>query len=257
MKVLVIGDVIGRPGRHAVKELLPGLRKQHHVDLVVANAENAAGGLGLTLDTADELLSSGVDVLTSGNHIWDEKEIIPHLDGEAPILRPLNYPLGVPGRGYLVRNGALVVNLLGRTFMTAVDCPFRAMDRLLSELKDRPPVVIVDLHAEATSEKGAMGWHLDGRASAVVGTHTHVGTVDARILPRGTACITDVGMVGPIFSVIGDEPEAVLTRFLTQMPRRLPVAKQSHPVVFNSVLIEIDLATGRSLQIARIDKELA
>lgn len=257
LKVLVIGDVIGRPGRQAVKALVPDLRKQYNVDLVVANAENAAGGLGLTLDTADELLSSGVDVLTSGNHIWDEKEIIPHLDGEVAILRPLNYPPGVPGRGYLVRNGALVVNLLGRTFMTALDCPFRAMDRLLAELSNRPTVVIVDLHAEATSEKGAMGWYLDGRVSAVVGTHTHVGTVDARILPRGTACITDVGMVGPAFSVIGDEPEAVLSRFLTQMPRRLPVAKQSHPVTFNSVVIEIDQVTGRALRITRIDREFA
>jgi len=255
VKVLVIGDVIGRPGRQAVRALLPDLRQQHGVSLVVANGENAAGGLGLTLETAQELLSSGVDVITSGNHIWDEKEIIPHLDGETPILRPLNYPPGVPGRGYLIRSGVLVVSLLGRTFMTAVDCPFRAMDRLLAELGDRPPVIVVDLHAEATSEKGAMAWHLDGRVSAVVGTHTHVGTVDARILPRGTACITDVGMVGPTYSVIGDEPEAVVSRFLTQMPRRLPVAKQSRPVVFNSVLIEVDVATGRARSLARIDRE--
>jgi len=254
LRVLVIGDVIGRPGRQAVKALLPELRQHHGLDLVIANAENAAGGLGLTLDTARELLECGVDVLTSGNHIWDQKEIIPHLEGESPILRPYNYPPGVPGRGYLVVGGALVVNLAGRTFMPALDCPFRAADRLLAEQGHR--LVIVDFHAEATSEKGAMGWYLDGRVSAVVGTHTHVGTVDARILPRGTAFVTDVGMVGPIHSVIGDDPEAVVSRFITQMPRRLPVAPQARPVTFNSVLLDIDEATGRARDITRLDREL-
>ncbi|MBI2866356.1 MAG: TIGR00282 family metallophosphoesterase [Chloroflexi bacterium] len=255
MRVLIMGDVIGKPGRQAVRALLPELREHYAVDLAIANAENAAGGIGLTLETAQELLDAGVDVLTSGNHIWAEREIIPHLEGEWPILRPYNYPLGVPGQGYLVRDGVMVVNLMGRTFMTAVDCPFRAVDRLLAELKGQAPVIIVDFHAEATSEKGALSWYLDGRVSAVVGTHTHVGTVDARILPRGTARITDVGMVGPSLSVIGDEPEAVISRFLTQMPNRLPVAKQARPVTFNSVLIEVDEFTGRALAISRIDRE--
>jgi len=249
----MVGDVIGRPGRKAIKSLVPGLRSEYGLDLVIVNAENAAGGLGLTQATAEEILESGVDVLTSGNHIWDQKEIIPHLDGELPILRPLNYPSGVPGRGYLVRDDVLVVNLVGRTFMGSFDCPFRAMDRLLAELKAKPPVIVIDFHAEATAEKVALGWYLDGRVSAVVGTHTHVGTVDARLLPKGTAYITDVGMTGPADSVIGDDIEAVLYRFLSQLPHRLSVGKGN--VILNAVLVELD--GGQAISITRIDREVA
>jgi len=255
MLVLAIGDVVGRPGREAVNELLPGLRKQHGLDLVLANAENAAGGLGVTPVTASELLDAGVDVLTSGNHIWAQKEILPYLDGEMPILRPLNYPPGVPGRGYIITEQALVVNLIGRTFIGNFECPFRAMDQLLAELGRRPPVIIVDFHAEATSEKVALGRYLDGRVSAVLGTHTHVGTVDARLLPQGTAYVTDIGMVGPADSVIGDDTESVLRRFLSAMPHRLSVGKGKK--TFNAVLVKVDEKSGQALSIERIDQEVA
>jgi len=250
----MVGDVIGRPGRRAVRTLVPGLRQEYNVDLVIANSENAAGGLGLTKETAEELLDSGVDVLTSGNHIWDQKEILPALDGDLAILRPLNYPPGVPGRGYLIKGEALVVNLVGRIFIGNFDCPFRTMDQLLEELTDRPSVIIVDFHGEATSEKMALGWYLDGRVSALLGTHTHVGTIDARLLPKGTAFITDVGMTGPVDSVIGDDTDAVIKRFLTQLPRRLSVGKGG--VILNSVLVEVEEGTGRAKSISRIDKEI-
>ncbi len=251
----MLGDVIGRPGRRAVHALLPGLRQEHGIELVIANGENAAGGLGLTRETAEELFESDIDVITSGNHIWAQRDIITALDSNLPILRPLNYPPGVPGHGYLIKGDTLVVNLLGRTFIGNFDCPFRAMDQLLKELADnKPPVIIVDFHAEATSEKVAMGWHLDGRVSAVLGTHTHVGTVDARLLPKGTAFITDVGMIGPIDSVIGDDTDVVLRRFLTQLPHRISVGKGS--VLLNSVLVEIEEATGRAKNISRIDREI-
>lgn len=254
MLVLAIGDIIGRPGRRAVQELLPDLKQQYGVDLVIANAENTAGGLGLTPATADELLGAGVDVLTSGNHIWAQKEIVPYLDSEMPILRPLNYPPGVPGRGYLVSNQAVVVNLIGRTFMSNYDCPFRAMDKLLAELPARPAVIIVDFHAEATSEKMAMGRYLDGRVSAVLGTHTHVGTIDTRLLKQGTAYVTDIGMTGPLDSVIGDDTDAVISRFLTMIPRHLPVGKGK--VIFNGILVGVDDKTGKATSIERIYREV-
>ena len=208
-----------------MKKLLPGLHHEYGVDLVVGNGENAAGGLGLTPSTAQELVDSGIDAITSGNHIWVHKEILPYLDGNFPLLRPLNYPPACPGRGYWFRGNVLVVNLIGRTFIGNFDCPFRAMDKLLAEFKDKTKVIIVDFHAEATSEKVAMGWYLDGRVSAVLGTHTHVGTIDARILPRGTAYVTDIGMVGPMDSIIGDDANNVINRFLSQIPGRLSVGK--------------------------------
>ncbi len=250
----MIGDIIGRPGRQAVHELLPGLRRQYGLGLIIANAENVAGGLGLTSTTADELLNAGVDVLTSGNHIWTQKEIIPHLDGEMPILRPLNYPPVVPGRGYLVNRQAMVVNLIGRTFIGDFDCPFRAIDQLLAEFEHKPPVIIVDFHAEATSEKVAMGRYLDGRVSAVLGTHTHVGTIDAQILSQGTAYVTDVGMTGPINSIIGMETETVIQRFLTRIPYRLSAARGK--TMFNAVLVRVDEESGRAVSIDRIYKEV-
>jgi metallophosphoesterase (TIGR00282 family) len=252
LRILAIGDIIGKPGRNAVKEILPGLCGEHNIDLVVGNGENAAGGLGLTPRIADELFDSGIDVITSGNHIWAYNEIIPYLDSELAILRPLNYPPMNPGRGYLLKNNVLIVNLVGRVFMTHVDCPFRAMDQLLVEFEHKSVPIIVDFHAEATSEKVAMGRYLDGRVSAVLGTHTHVGTADARILPGGTAYVTDIGMVGPTDSVIGDDPDSVIKRFLTQIPSRLSVGKGT--VSFDGILLEVDEKTGKAVAIQRIQK---
>lgn len=251
MRILFIGDIVGKPGRRAVHALVPGLRIEHNVGLVVANGENAAGGFGITAETAQEILASGVDVITTGGHVWDRKEAASCLDEEDRILRPLNYPPGVPGRGCLRFGDVMVVNLMGRVFMGALDCPFRSMDALLEGFP-RPPVVVVDFHAEATSEKQALGWYLDGRVSAVVGTHTHVATADPRILPRGTAYVTDLGMVGPINSVIGNDPHDVLDRFLYQTPNRLGVP--GGPVRFNSVLVDVEDETGRATGIQRVDK---
>jgi 2',3'-cyclic-nucleotide 2'-phosphodiesterase len=255
MLVLAIGDVIGKPGRQVVQKLLPSLRQQYGLDLVIANSENAAGWLGLTLSTAGELLDSGVDILTSGNHIWDQKEIIPYLDSDLPVIRPLNYPPGVPGRGCLYQDNIAVVNIIGRTFMNNYDCPFRSMDTLLAGIRNKYSVIIVDFHAEATSEKVAMGRYLDGRVSAVVGTHTHVGTVDCKVFPKGTAHVTDIGMTGPSESVIGDDIQAVLQRFLTVVPNRLAVS-DSKKNIFNSVLINIDEKSGKAFKIERIDREV-
>ena len=250
-----MGDVVGRLGRRTVQTLLPTIRRERDVHLVVANGENAAGGRGLTLTTAEELFDAGVDVITSGNHIWEHREIYPLLEEESPIIRPLNYPPGVPGRGLFVHNGVAIINLIGRTFMGLdPDCPFRAADAALAGLQDSR-VVIIDIHAEATSEKVAMGWYLDGRVSAVIGTHTHVATADAHILPQGTAFVCDVGMVGPLNSIIGMEIEPIVERFLTQLPTRFsPVEKG--PSIFNSVLLDIDEASGRALSIERIDREM-
>jgi metallophosphoesterase (TIGR00282 family) len=255
MLVLAIGDIVGKPGRQAVQALVPDLRKEYGIDLVIANGENAAGGFGLTIGTAQELLDDGVNVITSGNHIWAQKEIIPYLDEDVPVLRPLNYPPGVPGRGYLLKNKVMVVNLMGRTFMNNLDCPFRAMDALLEGRSSKTKVIIVDFHAEATSEKVAMGHYLDGRVSAVLGTHTHVGTIDARILPGGTAYVTDIGMTGPDDSIIGDDAEAVIQRFLTMMPHRLSVGRGKP--VFNAIMVGVDEKSGKATSIERISRELA
>ena len=254
MRILAVGDVIGKPGRRAVAELLPGLRERYRTDMVIANAENAAGDIGVTPTTADELLEAGVDVLTSGNHIWAQRDIIPYLESDIPIVRPLNHPPGVPGRGYIVHDRALVVNLMGRVFIDSYDCPFRSMDTLLNELENRPPVVIVDFHAEATSEKMALARYLDGRVSAVLGTHTHVGTIDAQVLPGGTAYVTDIGMTGPVDSIIGDDTESVLQRFLTKINSRLSVGKG--PTVLNAVVVEVDEDSGRATGIERISGEV-
>jgi len=235
-----------------VKEILPGLCDEHNIDLIIGNGENAAGGLGLTPGTAEELFDSGIDVITTGNHIWAYNEIIPYLDSELAILRPLNYPPMNPGRGYLLKNNVLIINLLGRVFMGHVDCPFRAIDQLLAESEHKSIPIIVDFHAEATSEKVAMGRYLDGRVSAVLGTHTHVGTTDAHVLPGGTAYVTDIGMVGPIDSVIGDDPNSVINRFLTQIPSRLSVGKGK--VSFDAILVEVDEKTGKAVDIKRIQK---
>ena len=250
ISILAIGDIIGKPGRQAVIELLPDLRRQYALDMVIANGENVAGGFGLTPNTASELLDCGVDVLTSGNHIWAQKDIIPFLDSDMPVLRPLNYPPGVPGRGYIITRQVMVINLIGTTFMTSYDCPFRAMDKLLSELERKPKIIIIDFHAEATSEKVALGRYLDGRVSAVLGTHTHVGTIDTQIFPGGTAYVTDIGMTGPENSVIGDDAESVIQRFLTKIPHHLSVGKGSP--IFNGVIVKVNKDSGRATEIERI-----
>ena len=255
MRVLFIGDVVGSPGRRVLKEILPELRQELAIDVIIANGENAAAGRGLTMRTAKDLFNAGVDVISSGNHIWDQKEIIEELDGSAPILRPANYPPGSPGRGMLSAKGLTVINLQGRTFMPNTDCPFRTADALLKDLPDEP--VVVDMHAEATSEKQAMGWYLDGRVAAVLGTHTHVPTADTRILPRGTAYVTDAGMSGARDSVLGFEVAASHRLFLSQLPTRLPVEENGKVLIMNSVLVDIDESTRKSTCIQRIDREHA
>ncbi len=254
MKILMMGDVVGKPGRRAIQKLVPGLRKEHDVDLVIANAENCAAGSGITFDTASELYEAGVDILTSGNHAWAKKEIIPYMEGELPLIRPINYPPGTPGRGYIIKESVMVVNVIGRVWMADVDCPFRAMDHILEKTKGQAKIIIVDSHAEATSEHGAIGWYLDGRVSAVLGTHTHIPTCDNRVLPKGTAYVTDIGMCGPRDSVIGNDPKEVLERFLMAAHVRLQVAPG--PVRFSSVLVDVDDSTGKARSIVRIDKEI-
>jgi len=254
MRVLMVGDVVGSPGRRAAQQLLPALRAELALDVIVVNAENAAAGRGLTVRTARELLDAGADVLTSGNHIFDVRDFVPALDGDLPLLRPANYPAPTPGRGVLTVRGLTVVNLMGRVFMPVqVDDPFRVADAVLDALTGPEPVV-VDFHAEATSEKQALGWYLDGRVAAVVGTHTHTPTADERLLPRGTAHVSDLGMVGVRDSIIGDDVESVLHRFLSAMPTRLPVAS-GEAVILNAVLIEIDETTRLATAIERVDRE--
>jgi 2',3'-cyclic-nucleotide 2'-phosphodiesterase len=255
--VLAIGDIIGRPGREAVARLLPQLRREYGIDLVVANGENAAGGFGLTPKIADDLFGLGIDVLTSGNHIWDQREMLTGFD-HRPILRPHNYPAGAPGKGWFCfdlgeKGQVLIGNVQGQLFMPPIDSPFKAADDVL-RLGAGTKVVLIDVHAEATSEKIAMGWHLDGRASFVFGTHTHVPTADARIFPDGTAFVSDLGMVGPKHSVIGMDREASLQRFLTGVPYRFKVA--DGPVQFNSVLAKIDALSGKASHVERVDREV-
>jgi len=256
MRVLILGDVVGRPGRRAVRELVQPYVVKEGIDLVIANAENAAGGMGVDVKSAEELLSAGAHVLTSGNHIWKKKEIYSYLNGEPRLLRPANFPEGAPGVGwYKWRNdralSALIINLQGRVFMpNHVDDPFRCVDRILREHGQHTPVVIVDMHAEATSEKNAMGWYLDGRASAVFGTHTHIQTADERILPGGTAFITDVGMCGPFDSIIGIERQLVIEGFLSQLPRKFEVAEAN--VVLQGVIVSVDEKSGRARDIRRL-----
>ncbi|HEY4668336.1 MAG TPA: TIGR00282 family metallophosphoesterase [Tepidiformaceae bacterium] len=252
MRLLFLGDIVGNCGRDAVVATVPPLRRELALDLVVANGENVAGGRGITPRTAEQLFAAGVDVITGGNHTFQHREVYDFLDQHPSITRPLNYPPGAPGTG-VVRNGdVVVVNLIGRTFMgAAYDDPFRAADAALAEHGDAR-FIVVDFHAEATSEKQAMGWYLDGRATLVVGTHTHVPTADARILPQGTAFCTDAGMCGARDSVIGDEVGAVLQRFLTQMPTRLPPATGT--AVINGLLLDADDATGKAVSLTRLDR---
>ncbi len=256
MKVLFIGDVIGKPGRRVLRDLLKQIIEEHAIDLVIANCENAAGGFGVTRDIVEELYGYRIDVLTSGNHIWDKKEIDTFINEYRTLLRPANYPNGSLGTGSVVvetENGVpvAVINLEGRVFMQPLDCPFRTAERELDKVRAKAKIVIVDMHAEATSEKQALGWFLDGRVSAVVGTHTHVQTSDERILPEGTAYITDVGMTGPCDSVIGIKKDIIVTKFLTSVPARYEVAKNN--VWLQSVILTIDEATGKGTRIERLN----
>lgn len=251
VKIVFIGDIVSRAGRQAISEYLPLIRKEHEISLVIGNAENAAGGTGLTPHIIDELLDCGLDVMTSGNHIWRKKEVIEELNTRPYVIRPANYPEGTPGLGYcrIEANGVSigVVNLCGRVFMAPIDCPFRVGVKVIEEIKQNSSVIIVDMHAEATSEKQALGWYLDGRVSAVIGTHTHIQTSDARILPRGTAYITDAGMTGPSESVLGIKKEIIIKRFLTNLPQKFEVAK-NYPQL-EGVILEIDARSGKARSI--------
>jgi hypothetical protein len=255
MRILFIGDIVGRPGRQLVKTGLAAMVSRHDVDLVIANAENSAAGFGITRDIGEELLDTGVDVMTSGNHIWDKREALDYIGVEPRLLRPANYPAGAPGNGsYLARTrtgqSVGVVNVMGRVFMLNIDDPFAVVLREIEALRQRTRVVFVDFHAEATSEKIAMGWHLDGKVAAVVGTHTHVQTADERILPKGTAYLTDVGMTGPHDSIIGVEIEPALNRFLNALPSRFETATANPRL--NAVLVDADDRTGLATDIERL-----
>jgi metallophosphoesterase (TIGR00282 family) len=255
MRILFIGDIFGSPGRNVVADHVEDIVRREKVSLVIANAENAAGGFGITPGIADDLFDLGIAVLTSGNHIWDKREIYDYLDRHPRLLRPANYPPECPGKGVYIdrtKTGVAyaVVNLQGRTYLPAIECPFRTADRLLAEIGADVKVRFVDFHAEVTSEKMAMGWYLDGRVSAVIGTHTHVPTADTRLLPGGTAYQTDVGMTGPYDSVIGVDKDLVLKRFLTYMPNRMEVARGR--VEFHSVVVDVEDATGRATAVRRL-----
>lgn len=258
MKVLFIGDIVGHPGRDIVSRKLKPLKEAEEIDACIANGENAAGGSGLTPKIAEELFSSGVDILTSGDHIWKKKEIYEYFDKAKNLIRPANYPEGVPGEGSTVidlKGGMKLgaINLMGRVFMDAVDCPFKAARKEIEKIKGKTPVIFVDMHAEATSEKVAMGWFLDGLVSGVVGTHTHVQTADEKILPEGTAYITDCGMTGPYDSVIGRKKEIIISRFVTQLPARFEMAQGG--VEMHGVIVEVDSSTGKALSIKRVQEK--
>ncbi len=256
MNILFIGDIFGRPGRDMVRRGMRPLLRHYAIDFVVGNVENAAGGFGITREIGDSLASDGLDVMTSGNHIWDKKEALDYVAAEPRLLRPANYPAGAPGRGSILARtddgrGVGVINVMGRVFMNPLDDPFSAVLREIESFAGRTRIILVDFHAEATSEKIAMGWHLDGRATAVIGTHTHVQTADERVLPNGTAYITDAGMTGPHDSIIGTEREPALARFLTGMPSRFEPATGNPRL--HGVVIEVDDATGKARSITRLD----
>lgn len=259
MKVLFIGDIVGKAGRQAVSQLLPRIKREREIDFTLANGENATGGTGITPKIADELFSQGIDIITSGNHLWDKKEIMSIVDKERRLLRPANYPSGVPGFGSVIVESSSgpkvgVINLAGRVFMSTLECPFRTAEMEIKKLRAETLLIIVDMHAEATSEKIAMGWFLDGKVSAVVGTHTHVQTADERLLPHGTAYISDIGMTGSMDSVIGVKTDMILHRFLTQMPVRFEAAEKD--VQLCGIILDLDPATGKAASIERIQMKL-
>jgi metallophosphoesterase (TIGR00282 family) len=257
VKILMIGDIVGRPGRKIVHTMVPQLRKDRNIDFVIANGENAAGGNGITQAVADEIFSSEVDVITGGNHIWDKKEVFDWIWREPRVIRPANYPPNTPGRGYFIssiNNGIkiAVVNLSGRVFMPSLDCPFQTIDAILKEIGNKADFIIVDFHGEATSEKVAFGYYTDGRVSAVIGTHTHIQTADARVLPKGTAYITDVGMTGPYESVLGIKKELAIASFTTRLPQHFEVA--GGHAQLNAVLLELDISTAKVKSIENIQE---
>ena len=259
MKILFIGDIVGKPGRRAVRELLPRLISEREIELVIANCENAAAGFGVTRDVVEELYNCNIDVLTSGNHIWDKREVLEFITDYETLLRPANYPAKVPGKGALLIPAAAggyvgVLNLAGRIFMQPIDCPFETAKSEIAQLREKTKIIIVDIHAEATSEKKALGWYLDGQVSAVLGTHTHVQTADDEILPQGTAYISDAGMTGPFDSVIGIKKDTVIERFLTQIPNKFDVAKGD--VRLQGALLDVDAQTGKANSIERISVKL-
>ena len=259
MKILFIGDIVGEPGRRAVEELLPGIKQAQGVEFVIGNAENVAGGSGVTPSLADELFDHGIDVITSGDHIWKRKEIIDRIESDRRILRPANYPKGVPGFGSTVVKSESgtevgVINLIGRVFMAALECPFRVAKEEIDKIRSKARVIIVDMHAEATSEKIALGWYLDGLVSAIVGTHTHVQTADEKVLPQGTAFISDAGMTGPLDGVIGRKKEQILNRFITQMPTKFEMAEND--IQLHGAIIEVDEKTGTAESIKRVQEKL-
>jgi 2',3'-cyclic-nucleotide 2'-phosphodiesterase len=249
MKILFIGDIFGAPGRRIVADHLQDIVKAQSIDLAIANGENSAGGFGITPSIAEDLFKLGLDAITTGNHIWDKREIYDYLGRTPRLLRPANYPPDNPGRGVVVVKNCAILNLQGRVYMPQTDCPFRTADRILAELDPAIKVRFVDFHAEVTSEKIALGWYLDGRVSAVIGTHTHVPTADTRVLPAGTAYQTDAGMTGPYDSVIGVEKEMIVNKFLTAMPVRMEAAKQK--VELHSVIVDVDESTGKARSIRR------
>lgn len=254
MRVAVIGDIIGNPGRRTLKEFFPEYRKVKKLDFVIANGENAVSGSGITYPAMNELFNSGIDVITMGNHTWSKKEILSFINTEERLIRPANYPEGTPGKGFVTVdvNGirVSVLNILGRVFLEPVDCPFRIADREISALDSISDVIIVDFHAEATSEKNAMGYYLDGRVTAVLGTHTHIQTADEKLLPLGTAFITDIGMTGPCHSVLGVKHDIIIKKFLTNMPHRFEVA--TGDTQLNAVIIDIDDNTYKAKSIERV-----
>ncbi len=258
INILFSGDIVGEPGRRAIHQLLPKLVKLHQADFCIANGENTAGGSGITPKIFTELREAGVDVITTGDHVWDQKEILPFIGNEPRLLRAVNYPPKVVGKGSVIVESRgfkiAVLNLMGRTFMKDLDCPFRAAEEEVSILRQQTPIIFVDFHAETTSEKIALGRFLDGRVSAVIGTHTHVQTADEQIFPQGTAFLCDAGMTGPHESVLGREIEPIIKRFLTQVPQKFEVAK--HKIRFNGVLVQIDPKTGRALNIERLSVPL-
>lgn len=252
INILFFGDVIGRPGRNALKKHLPHLKEKYQAKYVIANGENGSGGIGLTPDSANEIFDAGVDVITSGNHIWQHKEIFEYINQNERLIRPINFPQSAPGRGYVILEDKLaIINVIGRVFMPPVDCPFIACSQLIEEIKDKTELMVVDFHAEATAEKQSLAWYLDGKVSAVIGTHTHIQTADERILPGGTGYITDVGMVGPLHSIIGIKIEPVITRFLTGIPQRYDVA--TGKVIINAIFLSLNPKTGKAEKIERIN----
>lgn len=257
MNIMMIGDICGRPGRHAAAHFIPILKQNYNLDFIIANGENSAGGVGITAKVRDELLQMGINMITTGNHVWDKKEIFDFIDQENQLIRPANYPPGTPGKSYTItkvnNHNVGVINLCGRTFMPPVDCPFRAVDQILSEIKGLCEIIIIDFHAEATSEKLALGWYLDGKVSCVAGTHTHIQTADERILPQGTAYISDLGMVGPWNSILGVDKEPVIKKFLTGLPAKFTVATDDD-IIFCAIILEINAHSFQVDKIIRIQE---